>query len=242
METILHDQTLKPRPLPGQDDRLEMTNRVIPAVGGSTRYRKVPLSSLTDVMTVDPSTAPPIPERVPRRRVPREQAMRNMLAATVALLKEQDPDEVTVRDIAHRSGHNHRFVVEWFGSKVALFHLAFHELAAELTPNMRTITPLTARRAEMVRIIKLMNWLAAADPQLFDTTEDRPLLEAMIEGYRSRLSDPQVAQLMAQRAIATVMSMVLFRGPLQVDESTWAEQVALEWRILELLERHGLHD
>lgn len=193
-------------------------------------------------MTADPTTAPLAEERVPRRRVPREQAMRNMLAATVELLKEKEPDEVTVRDIAHRSGHNHRFVVEWFGSKVALFHLAFRELAAELTPNLRTITPVTSQREDLVRIIKLMNWLAAADPQLFSATQDRPLVEAMTAGYRARLSDPEVARLMAQRALASVVSMTLFGGPLQVDDSTMPEQLALEWRILELLERHGMHD
>lgn len=59
----------------------------------------------------------------PRSRAPyrkADQVRADLLAATVALLSDRLPDQVTVRQIAERAGVQHSMITRHFGSKAAL--------------------------------------------------------------------------------------------------------------------------
>ena len=67
------------------------------------------------------------------------------LDATILLLQDRSPDQITVRDVAQASGHHHRFVQAWFGGKVGLLREAFDRLrraaaaaASRVRPGRRT--------------------------------------------------------------------------------------------------------
>ncbi len=169
--------------------------------------------------------------------------MATILDATVELLRLHRPDEVGVRDIAERSGHNQRFVVEWFGSKVELFRQAFLRLADELRDTIQVPITSSTIPSEFVVIVRLMNWLVANDPGVFRDATERPLLELMAAGYRQRYGlDERLSELLAQRLVAGAVSTILFGDALRMTPEDLQDQVVLEARVASLLARHGLTD
>ena len=58
-------------------------------------------------------------------RTPRAIGIEHMVEATIRLLQDRSPEQITVRDIAEASGHHHRFVQAWFGGKVGLLRAVF---------------------------------------------------------------------------------------------------------------------
>ncbi len=87
-----------------------------------------------------------------------------LLEAAQKLLETTDPDHIGIRDVGALAGVHHRFVMEWFGGKVALFR-AVHDSRAntmsELIATTREIQDkklghtLESLRHEIV----LVNWL-----------------------------------------------------------------------------------
>ena len=76
-------------------------------------------------------------------RTPRAIGIEHMIDATIRLLQDRTPDQITVRDVALAAGHHHRFVQAWFGGKVGLLRAAFDRL---LEDTVRGIpTPFIAR-------------------------------------------------------------------------------------------------
>src|SRR4029079_12017182 len=101
----------------------------------------------------------------PQTRTRRPDGMNNMIEATARLLRERQPDQITVRDIAQASGHHHRFVQAWFGGKVGLFRATFDRMIHESAEQVGA--PLERRTGfepDLQAIAVLMNWLVAADP------------------------------------------------------------------------------
>jgi len=169
--------------------------------------------------------------------------MAKILDVTVELLRLHSPDEVGVRNIAERSGHNQRFVVEWFGSKVELFRQAFFRLADELRHTIQVPITGSTIPSEFVVIVRLMNWLVANDPGVFRNTTERPLLELMAAGYRQRFGlDERLSELLAQRLVAGAVSTILFGDALRMTPEDLQDQVVLEARVASLLARCGLAD
>lgn len=169
--------------------------------------------------------------------------MATILDATVELLRVHSPDEVGVRDIADRAGHNQRFVVEWFGSKVELFRQAFFRLADEFRHTVQVPIAGSTIPSEFVVIVRLMNWLAANDPGVFRNTTERPLLEMIAAGYRQRFGlDERLSELLAQRLVAGAVSTILFGDLLRMTPGDFHGQVVLEARVASLLARYGLAD
>jgi AcrR family transcriptional regulator len=148
-----------------------------------------------------------------RPRTPRHEGRQNMLRATLELLAERHPDAITVRDIAERSGHNHRFVQEWFGGKTQLFAEAFHELSLEVADRLDFNRPDTQIPDPLVvRVIELMNWLVASDAQAVTGARMRPILNRLQHMYQDRFGiEGDTALLMAQRLMFLMSGVVLFK-------------------------------
>lgn len=157
-----------------------------------------------------------------------------MLRATLELLAERGPDAITVREIAERSGHNHRFIQEWFGGKTNLFAEAFHELNLDVADRLDFNRPVTQIPDPLVaRVIQLMNWLVANDAQGITGDRMRPILNRLQHMYEDRFGiDTDTALLMAQRAMFLMSGMVLFKDVIGAGVGIdMPRQVLLEFEI-----------
>ncbi len=176
------------------------------------------------------------PQPPARTRTPRDQGRRNIIEATISLLEDQSPDEITVRQIAEASGHHHRMVQAWFGGKIQLFLAVHEELNAEIA---RELTPPLGRGqvVEHARMTtQLMNWLIAADPSVFDGRVDTPILDRIAEIYVTTYGlEPRRARGMALRTVAGSIASTLFPGPLGITQEDVVELGELEAHLVELL-------
>ncbi len=159
-----------------------------------------------------------------------------MIDATVRLLRERGPDQITTRDVAEASGHHHRFVQAWFGGKVGLFRAAFDRLASESTSQVGPISTDAPLRPDIRTAIVLMNWLVAAEPGSLDGPRPTPLIDQVVEMYRESYGlEPDVARLMALRTAGASVAAVLFPGPLGVEPEDVTAIAALEVELVQLL-------
>lgn len=168
-----------------------------------------------------------------RTRTPRHEARQNVLNATLELLAERDPDQITVRDIAERAGHHHRFIQDWFGGKSHLFAEAFQEInvhVAQMIDFERTSTD--GPDPMIIRSVRLMNWLVANDPSLVTGERMRPVITRVQNMYQDRFGiEPETARLLAQRMMFLITGVVLFKDVFGFAEMDIPQQVALEFDI-----------
>lgn len=181
-------------------------------------------------MSVDESESP-------RSRTPRHEGRQNMLRATLELLAERSPEEITVRDIAERSGHHHRFVKDWFGGKTNLFVEAFYEMNVELANLVDFNRPMTQIPDPVtVRSVRLMNWLVANDPDALKGDRLRPVMNRLRHMYEDRFGiAPDTALLLAQRMMFLISGTVLFKDVVAAGDLDPMRHLALEFEIARLL-------
>jgi AcrR family transcriptional regulator len=169
----------------------------------------------------------------PRPRTPRHEARQNVLRATLDLLVERDPDQITVREIAERAGHHHRFIQDWFGGKTNLFAEAFRELALELATKIDFTKPNpTGPDPLVVRSVRLMNWLVANEPTVITGDRMRPVINRLQQLYAERFGiDSDTARLLAQRMMFLMSGVVLFKDAFGLSTIDVPRQIALEFEI-----------
>ena len=138
-----------------------------------------------------------------------------MVDATIRLLQERSPEQITVRDVAEESGHHHRFVQAWFGGKVGLFRAVFDRMTEASAERIRSQAPLAQPFGPDVRIaVALMNWIVAAEPGSLDGPRPTPIIDEVAETYRRQFGlDGEVARLMALRMVGASIAAMLFPGP-----------------------------
>ncbi len=166
-----------------------------------------------------------------RTRTPRHEARQNVLNATLELLRDHDPESITVRDIAERSGHHHRFIQDWFGGKTHLFAEAFQELNVEIAGMITfDVSGASYPNENIVKSVKLMNWLTANDPALVTGERMRPVVTRVQNMYQDRFGiDPSTARLLAQRIMFLVTGVVLFAEVFGLENVDIPQQMALEF-------------
>ena len=115
--------------------------------------------------------APAIKEKTPaqatapkRTRRSREEGKRLLLEAAQKLLETTDPDHIGIRDVGALAGVHHRFVMEWFGGKVALFRAVHDSRAHTMSQSIANATEIQDKKLgqtlESIRHeIVLVNWL-----------------------------------------------------------------------------------
>lgn len=164
--------------------------------------------------------------------------MRAMVDATVELLRERSPDAVTIRDIAARCGHHHRFVAGWFGSKSGLFRAAFDQMADEAAAAFVLEAPASGGgpREPIVRLLQLLSWLATHDPDSLEPGRPTPLIDRVSELYAAQFGlGEDLARLSAQRLTGYFLLTVLYPGPLGVEPGDFDAHLDLEMRIVQSL-------
>jgi AcrR family transcriptional regulator len=179
------------------------------------------------------------PRAIAQTRTPRAIGIEHMIDATIRLLQDRSPDQITVRDIAQASGHHHRFVQAWFGGKVGLLRAAFDRLLEDAVRGIPS--PFVAREGfsrEVRTAVSLMNWLMAADPGSLDTPRPRPIVQRVIDIYRTEFDfDDDLARLMALRLVSGATSIILFSGPLGIENDDLPALMQLEIDLARLLSR-----
>ena len=77
------------------------------------------------------------PKRIRRSR---EEGKRLLLEAAQQLPETTDPDHIGIRDVGELAGVHHRFVMEGFGGKVALFRAVHDSRANTMSQLIATAT------------------------------------------------------------------------------------------------------
>jgi AcrR family transcriptional regulator len=167
---------------------------------------------------------------------PRAEGRQRFVDATIALLREVPIDDLTVRQIAERAGHHHRFVSEWFGSKSLLFREAMVRL---LTDAAATGTfPFGDGRVHPdVRLaIRVGNWLNLNDPAALQGALPNVYRDGLVALYREQMGlDPELAEMMATRLIIMVIGFELYGPVFGIDLEAQARHRQLELRLASLL-------
>jgi len=152
------------------------------------------------------------------------------------LLATSSPDEITVREIAEKSGHHHRMIQAWFGGKVMLFLAVHEQLNAEIAQELAPPLGRQGVSERMRMTATLMNWLVAADPDVFQGRDDTPILNQVTSIYETVYGlVPHDARMMAIRTVAGSITAMLFPGPLGISDDDITELATFESRLAELL-------
>lgn len=173
-------------------------------------------------------------EETPRRRprTSRDDARQNMLRAARELLEDRDPDTVTVREIAERAGHHHRFVQDWFGGKAGLYLEVLNEMTVELAAAMELRPAEAVPDLRIVRAVRMLSWLTANAPEAAGGDRMRPLVNRMASFYRDRFGvEVDKAQLLARHAVLVFTGYVLFKDAFGLTEEDYAEMVDIQFRL-----------
>ena len=143
---------------------------------------------------------------------PRNEGMSNIVAATIRLLEERGPADITLRDVAEESGHGHRLIVEWFGGKGGLFDAVFRKIFGDLMQSGSLFYADVPIRIEVRRAFELFNYMHVHHRDFIESTRDEFVVKAMKDRLQSGLGlGEEKASLVANRLSVLVLGVALFR-------------------------------
>jgi AcrR family transcriptional regulator len=167
-----------------------------------------------------------------RPRTSRDDARQNMLRAARELLEDRDPDTLTVREIAERAGHHHRFVQDWFGGKAGLYLEVMNEMSLELAEAVEIRPPNARPDPRVVRAVRMLSWLTANAPEIVGGDRMRPLVNRMASFYQDRFGvEYEKAQLLARHAVLVITGYVLFKDSFGLSDEDYPELVSIQFRL-----------
>jgi AcrR family transcriptional regulator len=155
------------------------------------------------------SKAPAKPEK--RTYVRRADIEERLVDTALRLLLTRDPESLTIREIAAQAKTHHRYIPDYFGGKGPLFVEVFPRASASIVGIVEEGTFKTFPSPELVRMIRLVSWLAVNEPKWFSTRKNGRVLEAVTAYYQNAygLNDAN-ARHMAQKLVAAVVVSVLY--------------------------------
>lgn len=142
---------------------------------------------------------------------PREEGKAHIVAATIALLETTAPHNLTIRDIATASGHHHRLIIEWFGSKGGLLYAVFEDVFQKLIRSGELFSGPIATRPELRKIFRLFNYMQMHHPESVYSLRSWLVIDAMEDRLKAvrNLSDEQ-ARLIARQLTLHALGLALF--------------------------------
>ena len=134
-----------------------------------------------------------------------------LVDTALQLLLTRDPESLTIREIAAQAKTHHRYIPDYFGGKGPLFAKVFPRASASIVGIVEEGTFKTFPSPELVRMIRLVSWLAVNEPSWFRTRKNGMVLEAVSAYYRNtyELNDSNARHL-AQKLVAAVVVSVLY--------------------------------
>ena len=143
---------------------------------------------------------------------PRSEGMSNIVAATIRLLEDRGPGDITLRDVARESGHGHRLIVEWFGGKGGLFDAVFRKIFNDLMQTGTLFYADVPIRIEVRRAFELFNYMHVHHRDFIESTRDDFVVKAIKERLQGGLGlGEKEASLAANRLSILVLGISLFR-------------------------------
>ncbi len=136
--------------------------------------------------------------------------MKNVLEATIRLLKTTEPKDVTLRDVARESGHGPRLIIEWFGGKGGLFAAVCIRTFEDLAATGNLFFSDIATRPELRAAVRVFNYMQVNHPAfveqvrtdfLHDIIADRLMV---VRGFSK-----ERASVAARRILAHTMGLAI---------------------------------
>ena len=168
-----------------------------------------------------------------RKLESRTEVMNRIMDTTLDLLLEKSPDDLTIRDIAAAAHCHHPNIPSYFGGKTELMLAVLQRALSDITFEPEFLDPAQPRS---VRAVRLYLWLIK-NSSLAPT--GRPLLQNLINNYMSSGLDEQTAELMAQRRISSMITLIAYPEILGLNPVQFARHVEFDERITKLLGNQG---
>jgi len=146
-----------------------------------------------------------------RTYVRRTDIEERLVDTALQLLLTRDPESLTIREIAAQAKTHHRYIPDYFGGKGPLFAEVFPRASASMVGIVNEGTFKTFPSPELVRMIRLVSWLAVNEPSWFRTRKNGMVLEAVTAYYQNTYGLNDVnARHMGQKLVAAVVVSVLY--------------------------------
>lgn len=158
-----------------------------------------------------------------------------MVDATRALLAERPVERITVRDVAERAGHHHRFVAAWFGGKAGLLMAVVDQLVRDMPPPGQPLAESGRLGSGAVQAVHVLNWLVANHPEVFDDRSETPLIDKLADAYRAEGVDADHARSLAQLIALSTAGFVVFGRALGVAPDDVRRLHELQTRMVAML-------
>ena len=134
-----------------------------------------------------------------------------LVDTALRLLLTRDPESLTIREIAAQAKTHHRYIPDYFGGKGPLFAEVFPRASASIVGIVEEGTFKTFPSPELIRMIRLVSWLAVNEPKWFKTRKNGRVLEAVTAYYQNAYGLNDVnSRHMAQKLVSAVVLSVLY--------------------------------
>ncbi len=162
---------------------------------------------------------------------PRKEGMVNIVAATIRLLETCAPQEITLRDVASESGHGHRLIVEWFGSKGELFVAVFQAVFENLVESGTFFYADLPTQPDVRKVLRLFNYMLVEHPEFIASVRRGHLLEVVEERLKSIRQIPaDQAQVVAKRLTVLTLGIALFSEYLELSDDEAVRMMQNEFK------------
>ena len=152
----------------------------------------------------------PATTRQPRRT--REEGMELLINAAFELVRQNSPDDISIRQIASLAKGHHRFIAEWFGGKAQLLLIVHSRNADNILGLTSTVNSM--RKPQVILVInqqlQLSLWLMRNGIEFPDMGSAFPSLPAAIHNLEvNRGLNPREARIVGSIYGAVLLSNVI---------------------------------
>ena len=152
----------------------------------------------------------PATTRQPRRT--REEGMELLINAAFELVRQNSPDDISIRQIASLAKVHHRFIAEWFGGKAQLLLIVHSRNADNILGLTSTVNSM--RKPQVILVInqqlQLSLWLMRNGIEFPDMGSAFPSLPAAIHNLEvNRGMNPKEARIVGSIFGAVLLSNVI---------------------------------
>ena len=152
------------------------------------------------------------PATIRQRRRTREEGMELLISAAFELVRQKNPDDISIREIASLAKVHHRFIAEWFGGKAQLLLIVHSRNADNILGLTSTVNSMRTPRVILVitQQIQLSLWLMRNGIEFPDLGSAFPSLPAAIHNLEvNRGIPPNDARIIGSIYGAILLSNVI---------------------------------